>query len=104
MLKLKTEEELIDEENWELEQLECNKREELQKLPFIDAQIDYLKCDLGELESKREEIIADIKECQKGIKKIQEKRLDREYKKYLQVLWYKCLITENQTILDLWII
>lgn len=99
--KSETEEQLLDAEEWEIEQLEYNKNEELQKLSFLDVQIDDLKCDLADLEFEREEIVSEVKEYQKGIDEILKKRLEREYKVYLKVLWYKCLITENQTTLDI---
>ena len=44
---------------------------------------------------------ANIRAIKKEAKKILDKRIDREYQKYLKVSWYKCLITENQTTLDI---
>ena len=96
----KTEDQLLDEEEWEIEQLTYYKNEQIEKLPYLDAQIDDLGCELGDLKSERDEIVSIAKDYQKEINKILDKREDRDYQKYLRILWYKCLITENQTTLD----
>lgn len=104
MLQTKTEEQLIDEEDWELEQIQYNINEEKEKLPYLNANIDDLENELFELKEERDEIISIINEYKKGIKKIMDKRLDREYEYYLKVLWYKSIIAENQSTLDLWMV
>lgn len=101
LLKQKTEEELRDEEDWDLEQLEFEKRGQLEKLPYLDSQIDDLLCELGDLKGERDEIVSIAKEYQKEINAILNNRVEREFKVYSKVLWYKCLITENQTTLDI---
>ena len=71
--------------------------EYLMKVDYPRSKMEIIFSDGG----SSDKTVSVIKEYQKEIDKVLDKRLEREYKVYLKIPWYKCLITENQTTLDI---